>query len=134
MFFNGWEGLGRTVVMAILAYAGLIVILRLSGKRTLAKMNAFDLIITVARSSTLATLVLSKDIALAEGIVALALLVLLQFAVTWLSVRSEAVRRLLRGEPALLLYRGEFLRDAMRSQRVTESEVRQAIARRGAPT
>lgn len=126
MFFNGWESIGRTVVAAILAYLSLILILRLSGKRTLAKMNAFDLVVTVALGSTLATIVSSRDVALAEGITALALLVALQFVVTWLSVRSGMVRRLVRAEPTMLLYRGSFLHDAMRAQRVTESEVRQA--------
>jgi uncharacterized membrane protein YcaP (DUF421 family) len=131
MFFDSWENIARTVVTAILAYASLIIILRLSGKRTLAKMNAFDLVVTVALGSTLATVILSKDVALTEGIAALALLILLQFVVTWLSVRSGAIRRIVRGEPTLLLYRGEFLRTAMRSQRVTESEIQQAIRSQG---
>jgi uncharacterized membrane protein YcaP (DUF421 family) len=131
MFFDSWENIARTVVTSILAYASLIIILRLSGKRTLAKMNAFDLVVTVALGSTLATVILSKDVALTEGIAALALLILLQFVVTWLSVRSGAIRRIVRGEPTLLLYRGEFLRTAMRSQRVTESEIQQAIRSQG---
>jgi uncharacterized membrane protein YcaP (DUF421 family) len=41
--------------------------LRVSGKRTLAKMNAFDLVVTVALGSTLATILLSADVSLAEG-------------------------------------------------------------------
>lgn len=45
-------------------------------------MNAFDLIVTVALGSTLATVILSKDIALAEGVLALGLLILLQFMIT----------------------------------------------------
>jgi uncharacterized membrane protein YcaP (DUF421 family) len=49
-----------------------------SGKRTLSKLDAFDLIVTVALGSTLATVLLSRDVALAEGIVAFALLVGLQ--------------------------------------------------------
>jgi len=131
MFFNGWENLGRTAVVGCLAYVILIVMLRLSGKRTLAKMNVFDLVVTIALGSMLATVTLSKDVALAEGGVALALLILLQFVVTWLSVRSAWVRRVVRGQPTLLLYRGEFLHNAMRSQRVTESEVRQAARTQG---
>jgi uncharacterized membrane protein YcaP (DUF421 family) len=131
MFFDSWENLGRTLVTAFLAYTSLILILRLSGKRTLARMNAFDLVVTVALGSTLATVILAKDVALTEGIAALALLVMLQFMVTWLSVRSGAVRRIVRGEPTLLLYRGEFLQDAMRSQRVTQSEIRQAMRSQG---
>ena len=131
MFFHGWMSLGQTAIAAIVAYTSLIVLLRIAGKRTLAKMNAFDLVVTVALGSTLATVVLSKDVALVEGIAVLALLIAFQFVVTWLSVRSDTVRRLVRGEPTLLLYRGKFLLGAMRAQRVTESEVREAARSQG---
>ena len=134
MFFNGWFALLRTTVVGILAYAALIVFLRLSGKRTLAKMNAFDLIVTVSLGSTLATIALSADVALAQGLLALALLVALQFVITWSSVRWGWVRRAMTGEPSLLLFRGEYLQAALRRARVTEEEVRAAIRSRGLPT
>ena len=131
MFFDTWTGLARVAVVGALAYAALVVLLRVSGNRTLSKMNAFDLVVTVALGSTLATILLSKDVALAEGVLALALLVGLQFAVTWLSVRSSTVTRLVKSEPTLLLYRGEVLRRQMRRSRVTEEEVRAAVREQG---
>jgi len=134
MFFQGWEGLLRVVIVGPLAYVSLILVLRISGKRTLSKMNAFDLIVTVALGSTLATVILSKQVALAEGILALALLVLFQFVVTWLSVRSKTVKDLVRSEPTLLVYRGEFLADALSKQRVTEAEILQAARSHGIAT
>ncbi len=106
VFFSSWESLGRTLIVGVLAYAVLIVFLRLSGNRTLSKMNAFDLIVTVALGSTLATVLLSKDVALAEGALALGLLISLQFIITWLSVRVSWVKRVVTGEPLLLLYEG----------------------------
>ena len=48
IFFSGWDGLLRTLVVGVLAYVVLVGFLRLSGKRTLSKMNAFDLVVTVA--------------------------------------------------------------------------------------
>ena len=57
-FFNGWGNLLRVIVVGLLAYATLIFFLRISGNRTLSKMNAFDLIVTVALGSTLATVLL----------------------------------------------------------------------------
>lgn len=54
MFFSGIEPIGRTLLIGFLAYIGLILVLRVSGKRTLTKMNAFDLVVTVAIGSTLA--------------------------------------------------------------------------------
>lgn len=126
MFFDDWQGLLRVVVVGTCAYVALIVLLRVSGKRTLSKMNAFDFVITVALGSTLATILLSKDAALAEGVVAFAMLVLLQFAITWLSVRSGLVRKLVKAEPQLLFHRGRFLDGALRETRVTREEICQA--------
>ena len=131
MFFESWAGLVRVVVVGALAYAALVLLLRASGKRTLSKMNAFDFVVTVALGSTLATALLSKDVPLAEGALAFALLILLQFAITWLSVRSARVSRLVKSEPALLLRRGEFLHGAMRRERVNEEEVRAAVRNSG---
>lgn len=131
MFFNGWEGIWRTAWVGALAYAALILFLRVSGKRTLSKMNAFDFIVTVALGSTLATILLSKDVALAEGLTALALLILLQFIITYLSVRSPTLQQWIKAEPALLFHGGEFLWQAMRRERVTEEELRAAVRAQG---
>lgn len=123
MFFDDWMGLVRVVVVGTLAYAALIVLLRVTGKRTLSKMNAFDFVVTVALGSTLATVLLSKDVALAEGVVALALLIVLQMAVAWASVRSKAFRDMVKAEPTLLLHKGEMLRAAMARERVVPEEI-----------
>lgn len=131
MFFDNWADLVRVVVKGVLAYGGLIVVLRVSGKRTLSKMNAFDLVVTVALGSTLATVLLSKSVALAEGLLAFAVLVALQFIVTWSSARSSVVSRLVKNEPKLLFYEGRYLRDAMRAERLTEEEVEAAVRQQG---
>ena len=131
MFFESWSGLLRVVVVGPLAYVALVFVLRVSGKRTLAKLNAFDLIVTVALGSTLATVVLSKSVALAEGVLAFLMLAGLQFCVAWLSVRSPRFSDLVKSEPTLLLRDGRFLRDAMRRQRVTEIELVAAMRNQG---
>lgn len=131
MFFDSWAGLGRVLIVSVLAYAALVAVLRVSGKRTLSKMNAFDLVVTVALGSTLATILLSAEVALAEGVLALALLVGLQLGITWLSVRSPAVDRLVKSEPELLVHRGVFLHQAMRRARVVEAEIRAAVRQQG---
>jgi len=131
LFFDGWSGLGRVVLVGMPAYVALVLLLRITGKRTLSKMNAFDLVITVALGSTFATVLLSSSVALAEGVLAFALLVVLQFAVTWLSVRSKGVRSLVKAEPRLLFHDGAFLHGAMRSERVTEEEVLASVRQQG---
>lgn len=121
----------RTAALAVLAYASLVALLRATGKRTLSKMNAFDFVVTVALGSTLATTILSEDVSLGEGVLALGLLVGLQFAITWSSVRFGWIRAVVTGEPALLLHRGTVLAGALRRERVTEAEVRAAVRSAG---
>ena len=138
LFFQDFAGIVRTLVVGTLAYVVLVIFLRISGKRTLAKLNAFDLVVTVAIGSTLATVLLSKTVALgstlsaillqksiplAEGATALALLICLQALVTLLSVRSSRFAGLVRSEPTLLARDGQFCTAAMRRERVTQDEV-----------
>ena len=127
MFFDGWYGLGRVLIVGIAAYVVLVFMLRMSGKRTLSKFNAFDFIITIALGSTLSSIVIGKSVALAEGILALGLLVALQFIITWLSVRSQGFQEMIKSTPALLVHRGVFQDQTMRDERVTREEVTAAL-------
>ena len=131
MLFSGFEGIWRTLIVGLSAYAALVGVLRITGKRTLSKMNAFDLIVTVALGSTLATVLLSKDIALAEGVTAFLLLAGAQYAVTWMSLRSDRFRRWIKAEPRALLRDGRLIADALRAERVTPDEVEAAIRAAG---
>lgn len=131
MFFDSWDSMLHTLVVGLLAYGAMVFLLRVSGKRTLSKWNAFDFIVTIALGSSLATALLSKDTSLAQGVAAFALLIFLQLFITWLSVRSRLVQRIIKAQPTLLLYRGKFREEALRRERVTESEVRAALRTQG---
>ncbi|MFD7658002.1 DUF421 domain-containing protein [Actinosynnema sp. NPDC059797] len=131
MFFDSWDGLVRVVVVGVCAYVALVLLLRISGKRTLAKMNAFDLVVTVALGSTLATVLLTSDVALAEGVLALGLLIGVQFAVAWTSVRLRSFQRALKSDPTLLVWQGRLRDQALRDQRVSRAEVLQAVRAQG---
>ena len=123
MFFQNWSGIARTIVVGALAYTALVLFLRVSGNRTLSKLNAFDLVVTVALGSVLASILLSESVALAEGIVAFLVLIGAQWLVAELSVRSKGFAKLVRSEPRLLFRDGEKLRGAMNAARVTDSEI-----------
>jgi uncharacterized membrane protein YcaP (DUF421 family) len=131
MMFDSWYQVGRVMVAALVAYVGLIAFLRISGKRTLAKLNAFDLVVTVALGSTLATITLAENVALLEGIVALVTLIALQHVAAWLSVRLRTIRILLKSEPVLVVRDGSVLHDTLRANRLTESELFQAVRSSG---
>jgi uncharacterized membrane protein YcaP (DUF421 family) len=131
ILFQGWSGVGRVLIVGTLAYVYLILLLRVTGKRTLAKLNAFDLVVTVAIGSTLATILLSNSVGLTEGVTALTLLAGLQYVVAFLSVRSQGFARLVRSEPTLLLRDGEPLPDAMHRARVTHEELMTVLRSHG---
>lgn len=132
MLFQGWQDIARTIAVGALAYALLVVFLRISGKRTLAKLNAFDLVVTVALGSTLSAILLQESVALAEGATAFILLILAQYAVTAISVRSRRFADFVRSEPTLLAHKGRYCTGAMRRERITEAEALSAIRASGA--
>ena len=131
MWFDSWPAIARILLVGTAAYTVLVVILRVSGKRTLGQLNAFDFIVTVSLGSTLATILLSPDVSWTEGATALALLVGLQLLVAWISAHWPQARGAFTAEPALLLADGQIRRDALRANRLTESELRQAVRMQG---
>lgn len=134
VFFSGWGGLLRTALVCVLGYVALLAILRISGKRSHTKMSAFDLVVTVALGSTLSTLIVSRDVALAEGVLALALLVSLQAVIAWGSSRSRLFHGLVRSEPRLLVRNGAVLSGAAGEERITEVELQAAVRASGLPS
>jgi uncharacterized membrane protein YcaP (DUF421 family) len=132
VFVGSLYGLLRVVLVGTLAYLILIAILRVSGKRTLAKMNAFDFVVTVALGSTLATVLLSKDVPLLEGVLACALLAALQFAIAWSTQRVPVVATAIKSEPRVLLRDGQMDAAALLDERVTCDEVKAAVRKSGA--
>ncbi len=133
MFYDGLFDLWRIIVVGGLSYLGLVLFLRTTGKRTLSKLNAFDLVVTVALGSTLSSAFLSPQVTLSELLTAFALLCFLQFAVAWLSVRSLRFQRIVKAEPSLLVFRGRMLPARLKSERVAEAEILAALREHGVP-
>lgn len=131
MWFDSWSQVVRVGGSTLIAYVALVVILRSSGKRTLAKLNAFDFVVTVALGSVLATIILSDEVSIVDGVAALTVLVLLQFAVAWLSARNDRVQQVVKASPVQIVAEGELLVRTIREQRLTPAEVMQAIRRSG---
>lgn len=131
MFFDDWPTLARTLVIATCAYAAVIAVLRISGKRTLSKLNAFDFVLTVALGSTLATIAVSPNVALAEGVATLALLVGLQYLIALASVRLPWLQGVVKSRPTLLVHHGRLRTEALHRERVTHSEILQVVRQEG---
>ncbi|WP_222845009.1 DUF421 domain-containing protein [Kocuria sp. CNJ-770] len=131
ILFDGWEPVARIVVVGTLAYTALVVLLRVSGKRTLSRMNSFDFVITVAIGATFGRVLTTRSVPLVEAVTAFALLITLQYVVTSLQIRSKRFSRLVTAEPTLLLYQGRVLHDALRAERLTEKELDGAVRKHG---
>lgn len=126
-FFAGWTTIVRILIVGVAMYVSLVVLLRISGSRTLATMNVFDFIVTVAIGSAFGRALTASDVALAEAVVAFALLIALQYVVAWMQSRFPGLRSLVTNPPSLLYYRGQFVRAEMRKERLSEDELRAAV-------
>jgi uncharacterized membrane protein YcaP (DUF421 family) len=129
-----WDDLARTLLVVPLAYVALLLVIRTFGKRALAKLNAFDLVVTVALGSVLASIAVSPDVTLASGAAAFVLLGALQYVIAYLSRRFTPFQRLVKAQPTLLLRDGDLLEDALGGQRVARSEVLQVLRQHGVGT
>ncbi|GAA6771900.1 DUF421 domain-containing protein [Flavobacterium sp. CGRL2] len=78
VFFKDWISIGHVIIATIIAFITLFFFLRISGKRTLAKLNAFDFVVTVALGSTLSYMMLAM-VPLVEGALVLFLIIILQY-------------------------------------------------------
>ncbi len=131
MWFDSWSQILRVVLVGAAAYVWLVVVLRVSGKRTLAKLNAFDLVVTVALGSTLATILLSSSVSFSEGATALVLLAVAQYVVAFVTARVQPARSLVTSGPTLLAHHGRVLDDSCRHHRVAEAELMQSLRSSG---
>jgi len=129
--FESGRSLARIALVGALSYITLLVLLRAAGKHSLAKTNAYGLVITVALGSTLASAVLTKEVTLADGALAIVLLLGLQYLLSTLISRFGWAAHYLTASPALLVRNGEFVHDQLRRERVTVAEIRAAVRRAG---
>lgn len=126
-----WFEYATVAVVSVSAYFWLIFVLRLTGKRTLAKLNAFDFAVTVAFGSALATVMINENVGLLRGGLVLAILALLQFIVTKASQWSDFVRKTVRARPTLLVRDGKVYEEALNYERVTPDELAEIIRNNG---
>jgi len=123
MFFEGWVPILRVLLIGTLSYIAVVALLRYSGKRALTKMNAFDMVVTVAIGSAFASAVMSKAVTFVDGVVAWVLLLVLQRWFAGLSIRLGWFGRYLKAQPSLIIYRGNILWDNARREQLGQLEI-----------
>lgn len=131
VFYAGWWSLARIALVGVPTYFLVLTLLHFAGKHSLAKTNAYGLVVTVALGSALASAVLTRQVSLADGVFAIALLLGLQYAMSTLVSRFSWVGSSVTQQPTLLVRDGRMLRESMKQERVTDSEVLAAIRKQG---
>ena len=111
------------VLKALGIYVTLVLFTRLAGLRSFSKMSSYDFAITVAFGSVLASAILTKNPPLVQSIVALAALFLLQYVVSLLRTRFDAMARAVDNGPVLIMAGSEILHDNLRAARMTEDDL-----------
>lgn len=131
LWFESWDSIIKIICITPLAYISIVILLKVSGKRTLSKMNAFDFVVTIALGSVLASVALYKNIPLADGVTAFIVFIGFQFLFSWLSVRVKAFKKLITSRPSLIFYKGNFEYPSMKKERITVEEVYSAVRQSG---
>lgn len=129
--FQSWPELGRVALTALLAYVVCVALISLFGKRSSAKMNNFDWIVTVAMGSMLGSSVLMKKVVILELVVGLGILLLLQYLFTKFSVHVPGFKKVMKKSPTLLFFDGKYIDQALQHERVTKEEIRVGIRSQG---
>jgi uncharacterized membrane protein YcaP (DUF421 family) len=122
------------VIRTVAVYGGLIVLLRVAGKRDLAQLNSFDLVVLLLLSNVVQNAIIGDDTSLAGGLIGAVVLVAANAGVVRLARRHPAADRLLEGEATVLVRDGHFDDDALRRLAMRRSDVEIAIRRQGAST
>lgn len=118
-----WEILLRTIVL----YFALLIIFRLMGKREVGELSIIDLVIFVLIAEVAASAIEQRDAALWEAILPMSLLMVIQIASSFISLKSKKARDLIEGDPTIIVRNGEILETEMRQQRYNLDDLFQQL-------
>lgn len=121
----------QLIFFCLMTYIAIIFIIRISGKRTLSKLNSFDFIVTVCLGSIMATTVVDSELPIYRGLLAFSALVFFQYIISLLTTHFEPVQKLVLFEPALLFYEGSFNESVLKKERISKQEVYETIRQNG---
>lgn len=119
--FDSLNTLYTTALKALLIYAIIIIYTRISGLRTFGKLSSFDFAITIAIGSILASVILSSSVSIAQGAVALGVLIGLQWLISVMRRKSQPVDEAFSNTPLLLMIDGKILEKNLEKVSLSEN-------------
>lgn len=112
-----------SVVRAVFTYVFLLLIFRIAGKRTLASITTFDLVLTLIISEAVQQALIGTDNSITNAFLLVVTLVGLDIVLSLLKQRSHVVERFLDGAPLILIRKGKVLKDRLDKERVDEQDI-----------
>ena len=123
--------LAEKVLRPIIVYAFLIVGLRLAGKRELAQLNPFDLVVLLTISNTVQNAIIGEDNSVTGGLIGAATLLIVNYIVVRFLYSHERLDRFIAGHPDILIQNGMVNMDALRKDLITRAELEAAAHKQG---
>jgi len=122
------------VLRPVVVYAFLIVGLRLAGKRELAQLNPFDLVVLLTLSNTVQNAIIGNDNSVTGGILGASTLLLVNYVLVRFLSRHEKLERLVEGEPDVLIENGVITTDCLEKEAISVVELEAAAHKQGFTT
>jgi uncharacterized membrane protein YcaP (DUF421 family) len=119
------------VLRPIIVYAFLVVGFRLAGKRELAQINPFDLVVLLTISNTVQNAIIGEDNSVTGGIIGAATLLLVNYVVVRFLYRHQGLERVLEGNPDVLVDGGRVREDRLAQEAITRSQLEMAAHKQG---
>src|SRR5438093_3677941 len=119
------------IIRPILVYFFLIIGLRLAGKRELAQLNAFDLVVLLTLSNTVQNAIIGEDNSVTGGIIGAATLLIVNHLVVRYLYDHERIDRLIEGDPDVLMEGGVIKKDRLKKELMTVAEFEIAAHKQG---
>ncbi|HEX5474794.1 MAG TPA: YetF domain-containing protein [Vicinamibacterales bacterium] len=119
------------IVRPLLVYAFLVVGLRLAGKRELAQLNPFDLVVLLTISNTVQNAIIGNDNSVTGGIIGAITLLAANYLVIRFLYRHERIDRIIEGDPTPLVENGQVRKDRLDAELITVAELEAAAHRQG---
>ncbi|HEX8179292.1 MAG TPA: YetF domain-containing protein [Pyrinomonadaceae bacterium] len=117
------------VVRTVIVYGALVSLLRIFGKRELAQLNPFDLVVLLLLSNAVQNAIIGPDNTVVGGLIGAVTLLILNYLVVRFMFKHKRLDQILEGTPSVLIERGQLQHKALAKELLTESEL-QAVAHR----
>ena len=115
----------------VLVYVFLIALLRLAGKRELAQLNTFDLVVLLMLSNTVQNAIIGEDNSVTGGMIGAATLLAVNYVVVRFLYAHDPLDRVVEGEPEVLIDQGVIDHAALRKELITVHELEAAAHKQG---